>query len=803
VPSRELLRPGLIAFLALASGQVFAEALRVDSSWPGALLGLIALALLFLRTSDLALAGLFLALGLATQGSIRSREAVAYEELNALPAHFDRFAVLRGELSAVPRIGSQSATIFFAPGAVLSGGGVSYPIAAITAVTLPLEEAVALETAAPGDQVSVVGKVLVLPPSRLGFERDHWVRTQGAVLLLRGRQMDGYKASDRPSARATRSARSHGLRISEETRALLSEKEANLLLGMVVGRTGGMARADYEAFQRTGLVHLFSVSGLHTVLIGGILLGVLRLVRIPAPWRVMLLLLALGYFSMLVGLRNSVLRAAAMLVVFEAQHLLRRPVEPLAALGAVATVLLLHSPDALWQLDFQMTFLCVLALLISGPWLVELDQWLGPHIGWSWVGSLLLGGLKVFAASVAIQVLLAPVLLSWFGEVSLISPLANMILLPLATLLVQVAFAIYLIAMAWPGAAEWALPLFELPLVFLGWAARALAAPSFAVLASSPLPLWVTGLYYLLLLPLAPWSRFRSGSQPRRAVGAFIATPLAALVLLVWASYHPPRTDFTVTFFDVGQGDATLLQPPDGTAWLVDAGPPGAGANLAEQLRQMGITRLQGVVATHADADHIGGMPEVLRAIPVAALYVNGVTADSSPYAELAAVAEELAIPTFRLSAGDELPFARVLHPTSEFLGIAADRNEASLVLMVEHAGRRVLLTGDAEDQAEGALLAAGEELRADVLKCGHHGSANSTTSAFLAAVKPTVAVISCGRGNRYGHPAVELLVRLDEQGTEALRTDRDGTITLRLTKEGELLFSSTRGGQLFSAKAE
>ncbi|MSQ06681.1 MAG: MBL fold metallo-hydrolase [Dehalococcoidia bacterium] len=242
----------------------------------------------------------------------------------------------------------------------------------------------------------------------------------------------------------------------------------------------------------------------------------------------------------------------------------------------------------------------------------------------------------------------------------------------------------------------------------------------------------------------------------------------------------PDVQGFTIYFIDVGQGDSTLIVDRSGASLLVDAGR--SQQRIRDRLRGLGVKDLDAVAMTHPDADHIGGLPEVLELYPIERIYLNGGASDTQTFGELTAgIAAEAATVT-TVARGDVIPLGglqvQVLHPGA----LSDDSNEDSMVLLVSCGGVSLLLTGDAEAPSERAMLAAGVLRDVDVLKVGHHGSRTSTSPEFLVTVRPEVGVISAGVDNSYGHPHPEVVARLEAAKVQLWATDTtgaDNTVTL------------------------
>ncbi|MCR4399464.1 MAG: MBL fold metallo-hydrolase, partial [Syntrophomonadaceae bacterium] len=239
-----------------------------------------------------------------------------------------------------------------------------------------------------------------------------------------------------------------------------------------------------------------------------------------------------------------------------------------------------------------------------------------------------------------------------------------------------------------------------------------------------------------------------------------------------------------VRVLDVGQGDSILVRAPRGWTLLVDGGNEEQGPSLVARLRELGVTRIDCLVATHPHADHIGGLDDVLSAFPVRQVFAPRVVASSSAYERLLLAVQARGLKVTPAAAGVELPVPAEERVGAEFLAPRADShenlNEASAVLRLTFGRAAVLLCGDAGLASEGRILASGAGVRADVIKLGHHGSTDASGKAFLQAVQPRWAAISVGAGNPYGHPHAETLARLLAMGVSVLRTDLDGELVFR-----------------------
>ena len=252
-----------------------------------------------------------------------------------------------------------------------------------------------------------------------------------------------------------------------------------------------------------------------------------------------------------------------------------------------------------------------------------------------------------------------------------------------------------------------------------------------------------------------------------------------------------------VHFIDVGQGDSVLIQAGE-AAVLIDAGERDQGQKVCEYLKAAGVQQLDLVIATHPHSDHIGGLPDVIEQFPVEEILMPDLPDEMVPttavFQRLVESVEQQQIPVTAASAGMEYPLAEgvcltVLAP----LEPEDDLNNVSVVCRLDCGANSFLFCGDAEEPVEEALLDSAAQVKAQVLKAGHHGSNTSSSGAFLDAVSPSIAVISCGQGNDYGHPHREVLDRLSQRAVTVYRTDQDGTVVL--TSDGQSIAVQTETG--------
>lgn len=566
-----------------------------------------------------------------------------------------------------------------------------------------------------------------------------------------------------------------------------------LARALLLGDTAGMPPAVLRGLRRSGLAHLLAVSGLHVALVAGMALLLAR--PLPRPLRFVLALSVVGLYVLLVGPRPSLLRAGAMAFLMVAALLAERPPVAANALAIAAGGIALVDPGAVVDLGFQLTVGATAGLVLVSPVLAA--RWTSIPGAPGWLA-------RPVAATVGAQLGTLPFALPAFSLASPLAPLLNLVAVPWAGAALSAAIVWTGLALALPGAAAAALPALD-----------ALAAPVAlpAVLPQSPwlgLP-WSAGALEAALLAMALMALAAAfGRRPAAPARALAIVGGLGLLLLGGVELRSVRDDalrpLELVMIDVGQGDAILLR--DGPrSLLVDGGgwPAGdlGGRVLLPTLARRGLRRLDGMLLTHPDRDHCGGLVEIAGYLPVGWLAAGpGALEEGSGEcaAELAAASGD---DRRVVAAGDAWKVGRwrlsVLHPASPEAAAGGDgegrggrrggHNDASVVLLAEGFGRRVLLTGDVEAAGERALVRAGLEARLggriDVLKVAHHGSKTSSSAALLAATRPRLALVSAGARNPYGHPAPVVLERLASHGARVLRTDRDGMVLLRFWEDG------------------
>jgi competence protein ComEC len=306
---------------------------------------------------------------------------------------------------------------------------------------------------------------------------------------------------------------------------------------------------------------------------------------------------------------------------------------------------------------------------------------------------------------------------------------------------------------------------------------------SWAILETGPLSAMMVALFIFFLASMSgsmpQWKVFR---RPRLVVGL----ALAAIASWGWVLEGAGAGILSARFLALGEGDATLIEMPFGGTVLVDGGPGIAKSQLLNVLHDLGRERIDLVVLTHPDADHIGGLPDVIDTLEIGAVVTSGRESDTGTFSRFKQAVRNKGIPHFIVDTGDRIAGfdgveLMVLGPSHSML--SGPTNRSSVVLRVDYNDIEILLTGDIDKIAEREVLRNAAVLEAEILKVSHHGSKTSSCSEFLRQAQPEVAVIMVGK-NQYGHPARDVMERLWLQCGTVFRTDWSGTVTVRTDGE-------------------
>ncbi len=546
--------------------------------------------------------------------------------------------------------------------------------------------------------------------------------------------------------------------------------DAPLVRALVINDTRSLDPAVRDKFAASGIVHMLAISGLHVAIIAAMLEVTFVALRLPLAAALVATVVVTVFYVALIGAPPAAVRSGAMLGVVSASRLWQRPTSPWAAL-AIGAAVPLGSARTVLDVGWQLSVLGIASLVASGH---LTRRWIAPR--WDgWRASLAAGALT----SVVACIVTGPIVAWTFGRVSLIAPLANLAAAPVIAVLQPTLFLATLLAPISAIGRFLADAAHPMLVVFNGVASIGAAVPYAAItVAPTAVGAACAGVASLALL-VACVSRY-----PMRP----LMVSLAAVGCSVWMPLSPGAAhDVEMHMIDVGQGDAIAFRTPHNHWLLFDAGRAWLGGDEGRSTVIPYLRRRGGDVSvfvlSHPHSDHAGGAASVMRALHPARYWDGAYVGTSETYRESLTAARDAGVRWHRARPGDSLVVdgvvVSVLAPDSIWMSHLDAPNEASVVALVRYGTVRFLLMGDAERGEEQWLLEHTDSLRADVLKVGHHGSSTSSTTAFLDAVSPRLALVSVGAGNSYGHPSANVMLALAERRALVLRTDREGSIVI------------------------
>ena len=572
------------------------------------------------------------------------------------------------------------------------------------------------------------------------------------------------------------------------------DAEASILEAMLFGEKRELSGDIKELYQAAGISHVLVISGLHISLLALAVAGILRRLGFPMPVWVILSVGVLAGYGILIGQPTTAVRALLMFFVLQGARLLGRSYDLLSALAFAGILMLLDNPDLILDGGCRLSFCAVIGV----GWYVSEKNKIFRSIGEKekrknrgkgGKGSSAGAILENIRAGWYLWLFTLPVMLDTFYQVSVVGILWNLVAIPLLPVLIA-SGGLGVVLAGWN--------------IFLGSLA---GSPAYGMLQlyqeigniseKLPVGMWTPGQpskpviagYYLVIFLLVLVEKQLIKREKRWKIRKiFPGMELCSMLLLLLLMAHPWQQREKITFLDVGQGDASLLQS-GGQTLLLDGGSTSqknVGTYvILPYIKQQGISCLEAVVLTHTDQDHINGVTEVLEEGKKGWLTVKNLM---YPYwmegteqgKQLKKLAEEAGASCRKIRAGDRLTIGKaeavVLYPKEQEK--IAEPNAGSLVLFWKWEGVRAMFTGDLPEEKERELL---QNLPAcEILQVGHHGSATSTCREFLEQVQPSLAVISCAMKNRYGHPSPDTVERLKKTGCEIRYTMRSGAITIR-----------------------
>jgi competence protein ComEC len=562
--------------------------------------------------------------------------------------------------------------------------------------------------------------------------------------------------------------------------SLHSPQHAGFLKGIIFGYCADISPDVKQSFLDTGTIHILAVSGSNVAFVAFIFFSLFGFFRMPRTAVGGAAIAGLIVYMLLTGSSPSVVRATIMAIVILCGTLFEHKADIYNSISVAAMILLLWNTNTLFDVSFQLSFSAVLSIVYFYPRLELLIKKIPERFEEIKAVDLIL---KLFAVSLAAQLGTIPFTAYYFNRVSIVSLLANIPVVPISGLNTFLGAAEILFSFISPWIAKLYAAVNDFLVWFLlGFVKQAASVP-FAYLEAFHFNVIVAVGYYSVVFALfnMTLSRIRVWT-----IILFLAIGNYALFVNLWSRMH---ARLTVTVIDVGQGDAILMEFPNGKHVLVDSGPISQRFNSGEKivvplLKRMGISKIDYLVITHPHSDHIGGAKSVVKSLRVDSLFMGSFDSTNQEVRNLLKCAQTRNVGLKEIYTGSQIFIDQnvrvyALHP-AQSMSAEKNLNNSSVVLKILYGNESILTVGDAEIPAEQTMIKRyGKMLSSTVLKVGHHGSITSSGEEFLQAVHPAMALISVGNHNRFRDPSHFTLQRFKAHSIAINRTDKSGAIII------------------------
>ena len=561
---------------------------------------------------------------------------------------------------------------------------------------------------------------------------------------------------------------------SEQILKYMGERQGGLLVAMLMGEKSNLEESYKELYQKTGMSHVLAISGLHISFLGVGLYHLLR--KLGCPFSVSGILSGgiLFIYVEMVGVPISAFRAFFMLLLRIGADVFGREYDAVTAYLLSASIVLLYEPLYVLDAGFLLSYGAIAGILFLTPVILSLLP--------AWMARI--SGMQV---SISVSVMLFPLLVYFYSEVSVYSVLLNLLIIPLMSAILSLGVFGSLLCIFWEWAGGILLQMCKWILIFLEQVGEFVTRlPCSIIVLGKPSLLYIVFYYVILFLTIVFLWSCKKEKKVSRWYFSFL---LLAWCLSVYTGYDT-KGNVRITFLDVGQGDCAVIRGPDNCVYMIDGGSSDVSKvgkyRMIPYLKSQGITKLDYVFVTHGDGDHYSGIMELLSEenteIKVDTLVLPAVYEKQEVLCNLKKMALQKEIRVASIYPGMYIEESDLtitcIQPDEKMED--QEGNASSLVLDVTFGGVNVLFTGDVEE--EGEMLLAKNLKRSEgyeVLKVAHHGSKNSSSKEVLEKVKPKVAIISAGRDNSYGHPHTETLMRLKTWTNYIYSTARSGAVTV------------------------
>ncbi|MFO7819322.1 MAG: DNA internalization-related competence protein ComEC/Rec2 [Halanaerobacter sp.] len=617
----------------------------------------------------------------------------------------------------------------------------------------------------PGDKIQFVSRLELATPKKNpgGFSYRNYLQKREVYALgdIKYNKITKLSGTQNPFVKSINWLRAKiKLAIKENFKG---ENKA-LVKTLLLGTKDNLSSEVSSSFDQLGISHLLVISGFHIGLISCLIYLVINYLKLSLKVNLIVNALFLIFYLAIINWQLSALRAALLIILALWGQILDRRVDLYNILAGIALLFLIINPWSLFKISFQLSFTAVAAISYLTPILKRYFSFVPKKIR------------EIITATLAVQIALGPILIYYFNQLSVISIVANLLLMPLISLVLILIF-IFLVINLFPFYITEIIVVIINSLLYLSMGLANLLADNFTLNISLATPsLIIIFAYYMIIYAIIKFIepvRIPYSKQNRKKVIIL----LLSIVIVVTALGFGQNEELELIFFAVGLGDGIYLKTPRGRNILIDGG--ATGKEMISFLKTRGINRLDLIFISHLHNDHGGGIIEILKEFEVAQICYPP-TEDNWLKAKLHKTITESKVKI--LTKGDKVTVNEVeflvLHPERRFIE-KGKLNNNSLVLRMRYEDFSLLLTGDMEKKAEKNLVRSKAKLESDVLKVGHHGSKTSSTESFLKRVVPELSIMSVGK-NKHGLPNREVENRLRELGIKNLRTDKEGAVIIK-----------------------
>ncbi len=553
----------------------------------------------------------------------------------------------------------------------------------------------------------------------------------------------------------------------------LNEENSSLMKSIILGEYSYLEEENIEKYSNLGLAHILAVSGLHIGIIAGFLIYTLSHLGVRRKLNIAVTLGVIWFYGYLIGFPPSLLRANIMLSILFYGETLRELYNSINALFFAMFILLIINPMWIFNLGFQLSFMATFAIIYFTPKIQEVFYPYNNKITYGLSGIL------------GVQVGLLPIQAYYFNQISILSIFSNLIIAPILSLALIIGAVMIVLFYSIPMLIPFIGYILDFILSIEFYLVNILYKLPFGIIRFHSPEISEIIIYYIfILIVFGVIEVSKLSSYIKKAIIYY----LVALILFNFIILFTDKS-IEIQFIDVGQGDSILINTKEGS-YLVDTGGSimdsfDVGKNITlPYLQKIGINKLKGVFITHFDEDHSKSLPLLIDNIDIGNILISYEDNKSKIYNEI----KENGISLIILKEDDliwldENTYIEVLSPNKDLINRKLEGNNLSLVFLLSYYDKEILFTGDIEKEAELQLV---DKINGnvDIIKVPHHGSNTSSTEELLNKIKPSIAIISVGRNNFYGHPRKEIIERYEKLGTKLYRTDTMGMIKVKLNRE-------------------